>query len=287
VTETDCDWFLNLWVESYDGSSRQPPHSVYQPITSPIHQTGKTSWALRQWEIVLERLKGWKADPHNIAFSIADFLQRRKEIHTYDMQVLDEPQRAASSRTWHAEDQNILAEDLMASNRYIKPALFPTPLNAMIDNRIFDIATSQVVIPRLAHAELYYIDRSQLDRKKGKVRTPKLGSLTFGKPSAILWHQYCKMFDEDYERRRSKNLERVQAIVAESNKVMSAVQPEDMVTLIMQEPQKYLGRSGNISPVKVRSEFKVPYNRAQEAAMDATSQLKRRAELEEAEKEAV
>jgi hypothetical protein len=281
--ETDCDWFLKLWADSFDGSPSQPPHSVYQPITSPIHQTGKTSWALRQWEIVLERLKGWKADAQNIAFEIADFMQRRKAIHKYDMQVLDEPQRAASSRTWHAEDQNILAEDLMASNRYIKPALFPTPLNAMIDNRIFDIATSQVVIPRLAHAEIYYLDRAQLDRKSTKVRTPKLGSLTFDKPSAVLWHAYCKMFDDYYDQRNARHIERVRALQKESNKIVAPLESDDLVALIMQDPQKFIGKSGNISPSKVQVEFKVPYNRAQTAATDATSQLQHKTETETAE----
>src|SRR5437867_13237529 len=100
----------------------QPPHSVYQPVTSNIHQSGKTSWALREAEIVGERVSGVRFDPRNISFSIADFMQRRKEIPRKTIQVLDEPQRAASSRTWHAPDQNILAEDLMASNRYLKPA---------------------------------------------------------------------------------------------------------------------------------------------------------------------
>lgn len=287
MTETDCDWFLNLWAESFDGSPAQPPHSIYQPITSPIHQTGKTSFALREAEIVLERLKGRKMDPRNISFNISDFMVRRKEISAYDIQILDEPQRAASSRNWHAEDQNILAEDLMASNRYLKPALFPTPLTGMVDNRIFDIMTSQAVVERLGFVNIYYPKRDQLNRNKKRVPTPKLGSLTFDKPSAVLWHAYCKMFDEDYEQRRTHNLERVQAILAESNKNVSAVMPEDMVTVIMQEPQKYIGKSGNISPVKVKSEFKVPYNRAQEAATEATKQLKRKEDLEEAEREAV
>jgi len=287
VTETSAEWFLQLWVDAYDGSKIQPPHSVYQPQTSPIHQTGKTTFALSEWERVLERLKGWKADPDNISFEIADFMDRRRSIHKYDMQVLDEPQRAASSRSWHNEDQNILAEDLMASNRYIKPALFPTPLNSMIDNRIFDIATSQVVIPRLAHADIYYLDRAQLDRNQRKVRTPKLGSLTFDKPSPVLWHAYSKMFDEYYQARNARQLERVRSIQKENDKVVSPMQADDLIALIMETPQDYIGKSGNISPSKVQVHFKVPYNRAQEAASEATNQLKHGLTTEEAEKEAV
>lgn len=285
MTDTECVWFQKLWEEAFDGTTRQPPHSVYQPITSPIHQTGKTTWALREWEKILERLKGWKADPQNIAFTIADFMDRRHEIHKYDMQLLDEPQRAASSRHWQGEDQNILAEDLMASNRYIKPALFPTPLNAMIDNRIFDIATSQVVIPYLAHAEIYYLDRSQLDRRSGKVRTPKLGSLTFDKPSPELWHAYCKMFDADYEKRNQKARERVRELQNEAEKKINPLQSEAIAALIMETPQDFINTSGKISVTKVQRKYKIPYNRAQEAAGFANDQLKVKHDLEEAEKQ--
>ena len=213
-------------------------------------------------------------------------MDRRRQIRKYDFQVLDEPQRAASSRTWQDEPQNILAEDLMASNRYIKPALFPTPLNAMIDNRIFDISTSQVVIPRLAIADIYYLDRSQLDRKKGKVRTPKLGNLTFDKPNPELWHTYCKMFDEYYEQRNRKHIDRVKAIQKQGDKVAPSLDSEDLVALVMEDPQKFIGRTGSISPSKVMSTFKVPYNRAQSAATDATAQLEHRKTTEKAEDEA-
>lgn len=285
MPETNADWFLQHWIDSFDGSTKYPAHSIYQPITSPIHQTGKTSFALREAEIVLERLKGRKFDPANISFTISDFMDRRHEIDRYDIQILDEPQRAASSRSWHNEDQNILAEDLMASNRYIKPAIFPTPLNAMVDNRLFDIATSQVVIPILAHADIYYLDRGQLDRKSSKVRTPKLGTLTFDKPSATLWHSYQTLFNDDYEKRNKRARERVNAIQKEAEKEVSILQAGDLVGLIMEKPEDFIGKQGNISPSKVQVHFKVPYNRAQEAATDATTQLKARVELEQAEKE--
>lgn len=212
-------------------------------------------------------------------------MERRNQIHRYDMQLLDEPQRAAGSRTWRAEDQNILAEDLMASNRYIKPVLFPTPLNAMIDNRIFDIATSQVVIPRLAFAELYTIDRPQLDRASKRPRTPKIGTLVFDKPSPSLWHAYCKMFDEDYQARNKRAIERVRSIQKEADKEVSSLQVEELVSLIVEKPVNYVGKTGSISVSRVLEKHKVPYNRAQQASRQANEQLRARKALEDAERD--
>lgn len=285
MPEIDCQWFVDLWAESFDGSSRFPAHSIYQPITSPIHQTGKTSFGMREWEQILETLKGWKADPQNIAFDIAEFMERRHSIHKYDIQMLDEPQAVASSRTWHDEAQNLMVNDLMKTNRYIKPALFPVPLNAMIDNRIFDIATSQVVVPTLAHAEVYYLDRPQLDRGDRRVRSPKLGSLTFSKPNASFWHAYCKRFDEYYEKRNKRDRERVRALQRESEKEVVLLTSEDLVPLIMEKPEDYIGKRGDISVTRVQTKFRVPYNRAHLAARLATEQLLAKATLEKAEKD--
>lgn len=285
MTQTDAQWFVDLWAEAFDGSSRFPAHSIYQPITSPIHQTGKTSLGMREWEQILETLKGWKADPQNISFDIADFMDRRHDIHKFDIQMLDEPQTVASSRTWYDEAQNLMVNDLMRTNRYIKPALFPVPLNAMIDNRIFDIATSQIVVPILGHADVYYLDRPQLDRSNRRPRTPKLGTLTFDKPSATFWHAYCKMFDEYYEKHNKRDRERVRAIQKEADKEVVTLMVGDLVPMIMEKPEDYIGKKGDISVSKVQTKFRVPYNRAIEAAHLATEQLRAKERLEEAEKE--
>lgn len=283
----EADWFFQMWADAMDGSDIFPAHSVYQPITSPIHQVGKTSFALREAEIVLEVLKGRKFDPANISFDVSHFMERRNAIGKYEIQILDEPQRAASSRTWHNEDQNILAEDLMASNRFIKPALFPTPLNAMIDNRIFDISTSQAVITRKAHAEIYYLDRPQLDRSNRRPRTPKIGSLVFSRPSEELRLAYEQAFQEDYDRRNQRARERVKAIQSELGKVVSPLQADDIVPLILAEhekdPSKLIGNKGHISPKKVMIKWNIPFNRAQEAAAKATDKLEHDSALEQAE----
>lgn len=249
---------------------------------------GKTSWALREAEVVSEMLMGiTHYDIRNVSFTIPQVMLRRKEIPSKTIQVLDEPQRAAGSRTWQEEQQNLLVDDLMASNRYLKPVLMPTPLTGMIDNRLFEIATSQGVITRKAHCELYFLDRPQLDRKRRDPRTPHVGAVDFEKPSAVLWHEYLKAFNDDYEKRNKKAIEKVVSIEAEADASadISPLMGEALVAKVMEKPMDYLGRDGRISPTKVLSKLKVPYNRAQQAAASANEQLEAKEALEKAERE--
>lgn len=284
-TETIIDWFTQLWIDSFDGSIRSPAYSVYMLIVSNHHQMGKTSFGLRVAEQITERLTGKTFDPNNIAFTIPSLMQRRKQIPSRTFQVLDEPQQAISSRQWHAEEHEILAEDLMMSSRHLKPVLYPFPLTSMLDNKVYDISTSQAVIPRLGFADIYYLERSLLDRRNRKVRTYKLGYLSFEKPGAVLWHEYMRRFNEYYEKKRERDIAKIESLQSEADKTRSSLQPEQLVALIMEKPQDYIGKNGLISVTKIQVKHGVPYNRAQQSAALANEQLKAKEELERSENE--
>jgi hypothetical protein len=95
------------------------------------------------------------------------------------------------------------------------------------------------------------------------------------------------MFDEYYQKRNARSRDKVRAIQKEADREVAPLVEEDLTALIMEDPNSFLGKSGHVSPSKVKLRFKVPYNRAQSAAQEATQQLKLKLERERAEKEAV
>lgn len=284
VTTIEKSYYVSLWEDAEDGTSDHPPHSVYMLETSPINQMGKTTFSLVSAEVVLEQLHGRKMDPDNIHFEVPAFMERRETIREWDQQVLDEPQRPAGNRKWQTPENQVLAEALLTSNYWHKHVHLPTPHVHLVDSQIYGVATSHTVITSLGHATVYSLRRDQLNRSF-PTKTPKLCTITFDKPSAWLWHQYCKKRDDFTSKRLKHQREVVQAMHKDYDKVPSSLSPDELVPLIMEDPEKYMQHPGKISPGLVEDHFKVPFNRAQAAARRATKALRAEKDLESAEKD--
>ncbi len=284
VSTLEKTYYVSLWEAAEEGTSDYPAHSVYQLITSPINQMGKTTFSLTSASLVLQQLHGRRFDIDNIHFEVPEFMERRETINEWDHQILDEPQRPAGNRKWQTPENQVLAEALLTSNYWHKHVHLPTPHVHLVDSQIYGVATSHVVITSLGHATIYSLKRDQLNRSF-PTRTPKVCNVTFDKPEAWLWHAYCKRRDEFTTKRLKMQREIIQAMHKDMDKVPSSLSVEELVTLIMEDPEKYMSIPGKISPGQVEDEFKVPFNRAQSAARRARKLLNQKKQLGKAEDE--
>lgn len=278
--------YLDLWAQAQDGTPEFAPHSVYQLITSEISQMGKTSFALRQAEVILEMLKGRRFDyKANTHFEYAAFMERRPQLSEWDHQVADEPQRIAGNRDFWSVQNKTFAEELQTNNYRHIHAHLPTPHSHVVDTSVYNICTSHAVITSVGHATIYAIKRRQLERQWDPM-TPKLCYVTFEKPS--FWAGFCRMRDDYNEARHIRNLESAKAAQKEMDRVPTVETVEEVMEKIFENPQKYINARGEIAPSKVQLAYppSFPYNRIQQAAKRATQRLKEKAELEKAETEA-
>lgn len=277
--------YLDLWAQAQDGTPEFPPHSVYQAITSEISQMGKTTFGLRQAEVVLERLKGRKFDwKQNTHFEYASFMERRAQCLEWDHQVADEPQRIAGNRDFWSVQNKTFAEELQTNNYKHVHAAMPMPHTHVIDTAVFNICTSHAVITSQGHATIYSIKRRQLERQWDPM-TPKLCYVTFDKPS--FWAGFCRMRDKYNEARHKENVERAKAAQKEMERVPQVDTVEDVMAKIEKDrekdPLKYLNTAQKLSPAKVQVVYppSFPYNRIQQAC----KRLNERQEALDAERE--
>src|SRR6266567_194918 len=159
VSTLEKTYYVSLWEAAEEGTSDYPAHSVYQLITSPINQMGKTTFSLTSASLVLQQLHGRRFDIDNIHFEVPEFMERRETINEWDHQILDEPQRPAGNRKWQTPENQVLAEALLTSNYWHKHVHLPTPHVHLVDSQIYGVATSHVVITSLGHATIYSLKR--------------------------------------------------------------------------------------------------------------------------------
>lgn len=274
--------YVNLWRESEEGSAHYPPHSVYQYVTAPYPQMGKSNAALYVANRVLEELHGWKLDLANVVWDVPSFLERRSIMRKWDILIPDEMQRNAGNRTWQTEDNAIVGEELETGSFEHKHVLMTIPSKHRLDKLIADVCTSQMVINRtdvhnqLSYVAIYSLERGQLDRTAHE-RTPGLGVMTIGKAEPSIWTAYLKAKKEYFDKKRQVNLERAKGIEVEANQPRTTLTADAIEALIFEHRDKCTDKRDkskfSLSRVRVFLKDKgygqVPYWRVQEGTAQA------------------
>jgi hypothetical protein len=285
-----ADQFYDLWTRTEDGSGDFPPHSIYLLITAEVNQAGKTAFSLILATKILERLHGRKFTIENVHFETDDFIERRQALGEWDIQVLDEPQRAASNRRSYEVENQIMAEYLQTHNNEHKHALLPTPHSHFIDSAIANVCTSQAVITGTGHANFYTIRRGQLNRRIEQY-TPAVGWVSFLSPVheiPELWAAYTRKRSEYNTARAKEQIAQLRTIKTQSQELKSGLNVDDLVSLVVNSPDPYTGKAGRISPTLILREhskkgMRIPYNRAVSAALEAERIIREEKEALQAE----
>lgn len=286
--------YIAFWKAAEDGSSSYPPHSVYEYVTAPYPQMGKSNAALYTAIRVLEELHGWKMDIRNIVWDVPTFIERRAAMRRWEIELPDEMQRNAGNRSWQTEDNAIVGEELETGSFEHKHCLMTVPSKHRLDKLIADVCTSQMVIDRtdvhnqISYTSIYSLERGQLDRT-AQERTPKLGTLTIGKCPIEYWSEYLRAKTDYFEKKRKVNLENAKRIETEANQVRSQLTADMIEGLLLDNEDKLLNTTGKFSVTRARVWLKdkgygdVPFWRAQQGAAQATEHRRLKDQMERAE----
>lgn len=289
--------YIQLWIDAEEGSASFPPHSVYQYVTSQYLQTGKTNAALYCSNRILEELHGWKFDLDNLVWDVPTFIERRRLMRRWDIEIPDEMQRNAGNRSWQTQDNAIVGEELETGSFEHKHMMMTMPSKHRIDKLIADVCTSQMVVDKtdahnqISYVSIYSLERGQLDRN-AKERTPALGQMTIGKCPPELWTPYLVRKKEYFDKRRSENLDKAKAIQTEAREVKSQITEDMIESLLINEQPKNTRRSGSdeFNATEVRAWLKekgygqVPLTRVQQAVASANRHQRLSKDIEIAEK---
>jgi len=255
---------------------------------------GKSNAAIYQSIRILEELHGWKLDLDNVVWDVPTFLARRESMRKWDHLIADEMQEQAGNRTWQTEQNAIVGEELETGSFEHKHVVMTIPSKHRLDKLIADVCTSQVVIDRTdVHNQINYVTayslaRGQLDRS-AQERTPRLGTITFGKVPAEIWKEYLRRKNEYFQKRRKQNLEQAKRIEIEASRLKTTVTIDQIESLVFESPQRCVGTNGDFSLSRVRTFLKdsgygdVPYGRVQQATAQANEHARLKKEAEEAE----
>lgn len=256
--------------------------TIYQGVTSPRHQAGKSAFVLRAMETVEEEVHGTHADIDNFAFSNSQLMERYAIVAKGKLLGEDEAQRStnASNRKWSSQGNQDLVEFLMQEAHSHNGCLFATPHNGFVDNHLVDIWTSMVVVGELRKgwARLYSMQRKMLDRAI-KNETPFISEFAYKMPSASLWHEYMR-------RKIAYNAERekiLRANTVQSEKETSKprkVSKEEAAEIVLKNPDKFKGPRGIVSGPMIEARLGCSTN----AANYAVARYRDQMELEKAEK---
>lgn len=295
----DAQRYIELWASAEEGSSRHPPHSIYQYITAMYPQMGKSNAALYQSIRVLEELHGWKLDLDNVVWDVPDFLERRKMMRRWDHLIPDEMQEQAGNRTWQTEDNEIVGQELETGSFEHKHVIMTIPSKHRLDKLIADVCTSQMVVDRTdvhhqtSYVTIYGLARGQLDRSS-KEFTPKLGTLTLGRTPSDIWAEYLKRKKAKFDQGREINLSKAKALQKEASIIRTSIDADMIESLIFANESRAKSdtNSTRFSLNKVMTLLKdegygdVPYGRVQRGTAQANEHRKLKTQLEKAEQAA-
>lgn len=263
-------------------------YTVYQGVTSPRHQAGKSAFVLMAMHTVEEQVHGSHADLDNFAFSNTQLMERYEIVPQHKLLGEDEPQRStnASNRKWSSQGNQDLVEFLMQEAHSHNGVLFATPHNGFVDNHLVDIWTSLVVVGQdhKGMARLYGMDRYMLERQI-KNDTPFIAQWDYRNPEKAipdLWREYLK-------RKIAENAKRAVTLIENSrraDKDLTAGRGMDKVQayeLVRKDPAKYKDDKGKVTGSSI--EVKIP-NISASAASYAAKRINDDIRLENAERQA-
>ena len=260
------NWFLKQWAENEEHGFVN-----YILITGPRLRVGKTATGLRIYELVETVLHGRETTIEDMVLTPLEYLDRMQLVKEYTPLVGDEWNRAMGQRRWFTEESIEFAETLQTTAYMHVHALFPLPHEALIDNAIAGICSANIVVDRPGHAEVYSVQRNQLDRA-WKVQTPHVGTLFLKMPSAILWHAYEKKREQFTRARVKRVAEKQREREARAIELEAVPQKEDLLAIIRSDRSAYVGNAGKVSWLKIVARYKIPMTRAQVIATTLNSE---------------
>src|SRR5207249_4901491 len=164
------NWFLEGWAQARDQGL-----VPYVLVTAPRLQLSKTAATITFSEEVMEKIEGRKYDVDlEMSFEVPEFLEKWGRVSEWTPVTLDEPNRPAGSRKWHTPSNQALAEWVQTRAYEHRPSFFPLPHQALLDNQICDVCTSHCIVNSRGYATFYEMDPDMLNRKRGKVWTPRM-----------------------------------------------------------------------------------------------------------------
>lgn len=197
-----------------------------------------------------------------------------EEVQEWTPLVGDEWNRGAGHRRWWTQENQDYAEVLQTTAYRHIHRMFPMPHESLLDNAIVGVCTAQIVVERPGIATVFAYQRDQLNRTY-KNYTPFLGKLVLEMPSAKLWHDYEKKRDE-FTRARKKIIEaRTRANMEASVREAASPKQEEVLSLILANPEAYKSSHGKISAMKIAAKHKVSWHRAETLATEARDQTEK------------
>lgn len=241
-------------------------------MTSDRLRKGKTATALRVYELVETVLHGREPTIEDCVLTPLEDLERMDKVAEWTPLVGDEWNRGAGHRRWWTQENQDYAEVLQTTAYRHIHRMFPMPHESLLDNAIVGVCTGQIVVERPGSAAVYAYNRDQLNRTY-KNYTPFLGTLKLKMPSAKLWHQYEKKRDE-FTRARKKIIEdRTRQNMEASLREESSPKQDEVLSLILANPESYKSNQGKISAMKIAARHKVSWHRAETIATMAKEEI--------------
>ena len=250
--------FLQMWAQTIDNGL--VPRVI---ITSQRHQMGKTASMIRIMEKVQEEIHGRKFSIDDLTLTCLEFMRRRKNVPEWTPLGLDEPERPVGNKSnWDLEAQYFV-EDLMTSPFRHVPALFALPHSHFLNVSIYGVGTSQIVKLSKTLAQVYELERDQLNRNF-KTYTWLRGSFTLDMPYAWDWKAYMEKRDK-FDIARGKLLEDK---VARLHSDTRDLDKEQVYLMVKADMKRFMDpkKKNTVTPSQVEAELGVSFASARYAA---------------------
>lgn len=259
------DWYFDSWAKTIDEGL-----VPYVIVTANRLQMSKTGSVMRLQEKIDEDIVGRKFDNDDMSFNAIGLTDRWEKVKEWTALSLDEPNRpgGAGNRSWQSPENNALVEWMQTRAFEHRPCFFSLPHSRLLDLNIDSVCTSEIVMDRRGHGLVYEFQRNMLNRT-AKTKTKYLGELFIGQPYAWDWAEYMKRRIEYTRQRGDRIRETLTQIQKASDKPVTVLTIEDIVSVIMADSLEYRDKQGRFSPSLIRSKLKVPYSKAQQASTDA------------------
>jgi hypothetical protein len=201
-------------------------------------------------------------------------LERMDKVAEWTPLVGDEWNRGAGHRRWWTQENQDYAEVLQTTAYKHIHRLFPMPHESLLDNAIVGVCTAQIVVERPGIATVFAYQRDQLNRTY-KNYTPFLGKLTLKMPDAKLWHAYELKRDQFTTKRKKVIEERTRANMEAALREEATPKTDEVLALILANPEAYKSTHGKISAMKIAAKHKVSWHRAETLATQAREETEK------------
>jgi len=265
---------IDIWANTIDQGL--VPRVLF---TSNRHQMGKTNTMIRLAEKVQEEIHSRKFSIDDCTLTCLEFMQRRKAVAEWTPLQLDEPERPVGNKSSFDTEAQLFVEDLMTSPFRHIPGMFALPHSHFLNLSIFGVCTSLIVKLSKVHAQLYELERDQLNRNF-KTYTWLRGSFKAEPAYSWDWEKYIRK-REDFDTKRGRVLEEKVAALHVDTRDLS---PQQIYQLVSADPKRFTDpKKGRVTQALVMERLDCSFQSSRYAS-GKFNRMQRELELAESDK---